>query len=526
MSPQRTAVIVGAGPAGLTAAYELVTRTDVKPIVLERSGQVGGLSRTVVHAGNRIDLGGHRFFSKSDRVMEWWLRILPLQRGAGGVSLTYRREMRALDTADDGPDPEETDLVMLLRERRSRIYHRRRFFDYPVRLNASTLRNLGLARSVRIGASYLRALASPVVPERNLEDFLVNRFGRELYRSFFRDYTEKVWGVPCREISAEWGAQRIRGLSITKAFLHHLRALAGAGGGDLAQKQVETSLIERFLYPKLGPGQLWEEVARRVEARGGEVRLNCRVDGLVRAGDRIASVSYLDGEGRRHALAADLVLSTMPLRHLARALSPPPPPEAAAVAAGLVYRDFVTVGLLLDRLEVEEAGGGTIRDNWVYIQEPDVRVGRMQVFNNWSPYLVADPGRVWVGLEYFCAAGDEVWSLGDAEMIALAVAETARIGLVDPRRVRDGVVVRVPKAYPSYLGTFERLPALRTFLDALPELFVLGRNGMHRYNNQDHSMLTAMRAVDDLLAGRTDRSGIWEINTESDHHEERPAAEA
>ena len=520
MIPQRTAIIVGAGPAGLTAALELATRTDFRPVVLERSEFVGGIARTVTHNGNRIDLGGHRFFSKSDRVMDWWLQVLPLQRGGAGTAITYQGATRSLAQDGGGPDPDETDLVMLVRERRSRIYHRRRFFDYPIRLNASTVRSLGLVRSFRIGASYLRAVARPVAPERNLEDFLVNRFGRELYRTFFRDYTEKVWGVPCGSISAEWGAQRIKGLSVAKAVRHHLRALVGGGNGDLSQKAVETSLIERFLYPKLGPGQLWEEVARRIEARGGEVRLGCRVDGLSREGERLTSVSYGDREGRRHTVPADVVLSTMPLRHLVRSFDPPVPPEVAGIAAGLVYRDFITVGLLLDRLEVEEKGGGPIRDNWIYIQEPDVLVGRMQIFNNWSPYMVADRSRVWVGLEYFCNAGDEVWRLGDEAMIALAVSEMEKIGIVDPRRVRDGVVIRMPKAYPTYLGSYDRLPLLRAFLDGVPNLWVLGRNGMHRYNNQDHSMLTAMAAVDGILAGRTDKSAIWEINTGSDHHEE------
>ena len=520
MSQKRTAVIVGAGPAGLTAAYELATRTDVVPVVLERSELVGGIARTVTHRGNRIDLGGHRFFSKSDRVMDWWLDVLPLQGGAG-TAITYHRRTRELERSLEGPDPDATDLVMLVRERRSRIYYLRRFFDYPISLSAGTLGNLGLLRTARIGASYLRAAVRPVSPERNLEDFLVNRFGRELYRTFFRDYTEKVWGVPCREISAEWGAQRIKGLSVTKAVAHHLRALAGGRRQDLSQKGVETSLIERFLYPKLGPGQLWEEVARRVVAAGGQVRLGCRVDRISCEGQRVTSVSYALPDGRREAIDADLVYSTMPLRHLVRALGTEVPGEVEGVASGLVYRDFITVGLLLDGLEVEEKGGGLIRDNWIYIQEPDVRVGRMQVFNNWSPYMVADRSKVWIGLEYFCNAGDEVWRLGDEAMTALAVSEMEKIGIVDPRKVRDGVVIRMPKTYPAYFGSYGRFPLLRAFLDRFENLVVLGRNGMHRYNNQDHSMLTAMTAVDNLLEGRTDRSNIWEINTEEDYHEER-----
>jgi protoporphyrinogen oxidase len=515
-------VIVGAGPAGLAAAWELLERTEVVPVVLEASEHMGGIARTVEYRGNRIDIGGHRFFSKSDRVMEWWLRFLPLQRlPEGAARITYQNASRPI-AAGEGPDPEREDRVMLLRPRRSRIYHRRQLFDYPISLSPDTVRKLGIGRTFRIGLSYLRAAAFPIRPEENLEQFFVNRFGRELYRTFFKDYTEKVWGVPCERISAAWGAQRVKGLSITRAVLHFLRTALRRGGGDVAQKGTETSLIEQFLYPKYGPGQMWDEVAAAVKARGGRVLTGRVVEGLERDGDRVRFVGVRNlATGDRERLAADWVFSSMPVKDLVAALDPPPPLAVRDLAAGLVYRDFVTVGLLLDRLRLREKDGSPLRDNWIYVQEPDVRVGRIQIFNNWSPWLVADPSKVWLGLEYFCDEGDALWRLADAELVELAAVELARIAIADREAVLDGVVLRMPKTYPAYLGTYDRFPELRAWLDGVENLFLVGRNGMHRYNNQDHSILTAMVAVDNIVAGRRDKANLWEVNTEEEYHEER-----
>jgi len=503
----RRAAVIGAGPAGLTAALELLERTDIVPVVFEASDALGGLSRTVVHAGNRIDIGGHRFFSKSDRVMDWWLRILPQQ-------------------GTPAPDPATVDAVMLVRSRLSRIYYLRRFFDYPVTLSSRTVRNLGLPRMLRIGFGYARARLFPVRPERSLEDFFVNRFGRELYATFFRDYTEKVWGVPCRDIRPEWGAQRIKGLSITGALVHAARGIFGRDG-SVRQKGVETSLIERFLYPKYGPGQMWEEVARRVVAGGGEIRLGCRCIGMDVADGRVTAVRIEEAaSGRTTAHAADYVISTMPVQELVAGLGGDVPAGVREVAAGLLYRDFVTVGLLLDKLLIRNetsrpSSGDLIPDNWIYIQEPDVRLGRLQVFNNWSPYLLADPTKVWLGLEYFCNEGDDLWRLDDGAFADLAVAELARIGVIDPADVRDRVVIRMPKTYPAYFGTYDRFREIRDYTDTLANLFLIGRNGMHRYNNQDHSMLTAMAAVDAIAAGSADKSAIWDVNVEGEYHEEK-----
>jgi protoporphyrinogen oxidase len=500
-------VIVGAGPAGLTAAYELLERTGATVVVLEESDALGGLARTVRHNGNRIDIGGHRFFSKSDRVMRWWFRMLPPEAGADGVAIRYRGESRGIRT-EGGAVPETTDEVLLVRTRRSRIYYLRRLFEYPLRLTGRTLADLGAMRTLRIATS-------------SLQHFLVNRFGRELYRTFFESYTEKVWGIPCNGISAEWGAQRVKGLSIAKALRHAMTKPFRRR--DVAQKKTETSLIERFLYPKFGPGQMWETCARKVEALGGRILRKRRAERFLRDGDRIEAVVTRDTEtGAEETHRGDVFFSTMPVKELVRGIEDAPA-RVREVAEGLRYRDFITVGLLVDRLRIAEKDGGPLRDNWIYIQEPDARVGRLQIFNNWSPWLVRDPSKIWIGLEYFCSEGDDLWRLPDAEMCDFAARELVRIGILDSPQTLDRTVIRVPKTYPAYFGTYERFGELRAWVDRFENLFLVGRNGMHRYNNQDHSMLAAMTAVDNLVAGRTDKSNIWDVNAEQEYHEEPPA---
>jgi len=518
----RTAIIIGGGPAGLTAAYELLQRTDIKPIVLEATDTFGGISRTVNYKGNRIDIGGHRFFSKSDRVMNWWLDILPLQKLPEGMqTITYHRMTTSVPGTDVAPDPDQVDNVMLLRGRKSRIYFTRKFFDYPITLSPDTVRKLGLWRTFKIGMSYIRSAMFPR-KENNLEDFFINRFGRELYLTFFKSYTEKVWGVACNEISAEWGAQRIKGLSIWKAIAHFLKKLLPQRR-DIAQKSTETSLIEQFLYPKHGPGQMWDEVARIVTAKGGEIQTETRVSKILRNADGSVRgvMTQRKGSTEETEIRGDYVFSSMPVRSLVRALEGDVPEHVRTIADGLMYRDFITVGVLVKKLLVKEADGSPIKDNWIYVQEPDVLVGRMQVFNNWSPYMVADPSTTWVGLEYFCYNTDPMWSWSDEQMINVAKEELARIKLASPDDFLDAVVIRVPKTYPAYFGAYDRFAEVRDYVDTIPNLFLVGRNGMHRYNNQDHSMLTAMVSVDNILEGRTDKSNIWEINTEEEYHEEK-----
>jgi protoporphyrinogen oxidase len=526
----KRAVIIGAGPAGLTAAHEFLTRSGIKPIVLEKSNEIGGIARTINYKGNRIDIGGHRFFSKSDRVMDWWMKILPTEKGAENeFTITYQNQTRSVEVAGTGPDPNDVDKVMLVRERKSRIYFLRKFFDYPISLSITTVRNLGIFRMAKIGISYLQAMAFPIKNEKNLEEFFINRFGSELYRTFFESYTEKVWGRTCHQISAEWGAQRIKGLNILKALQHAFTSIFKRTTG-IKQKDVETSLIERFLYPKHGPGQLWEEVAKQVVEMGGEVRMNQDVIQIHRRGGKIVAVTTRDrNTGAEETIEGDVFFSSMPIKDLLRSITPKVEDNVLEVSDGLVYRDFITVGLLVDRLIVKDndsRGQALIRDNWIYVQEPDVKIGRLQIFNNWSPYLVADPCKVWLGLEYFCNEGDELWNLSDYAMIALGKDELARIGIIDMADVKDATVIRVPKTYPAYFGTYDRLHEVRDFLASYDNLFLVGRNGMHKYNNQDHSMLTAMTAVDNIIAGRTDQSNIWAVNTEQEYHEEKTQATA
>ncbi len=526
---QSRAVIIGAGPAGLTAAVEIQRRSTIKPVVVEASSAAGGLACTVCYKGNRMDIGGHRFFSKSERVIQWWLEMMPVEAATGqNGRLRYQGQERSIPEPAAPVDPETEDRVMLVRPRKSRIYFLRKFFDYPISLKAATFRNLGLRRTLRCGLSYLRAALLPRRQEKSLEDFLINRFGRQLYLTFFKSYTEKVWGVPCSQISAEWGAQRIKGLSLKGVVIHFLKKTFGPKPtGDIAQKKTETSLIEKFLYPKLGPGQLWEHVAEIVCSQGGAIRFGITVDRIRLEGDRVVAVEGTGKNGERHVYSGDYFISTMPVRDLIRAIAAVPgqtvPDEVWEVSEGLMYRDFITVGLLAAKLAVKDRDGSPLKDNWIYIQEPDVLVGRLQIFNNWSPYLVKNEDKVWIGLEYFCNDTDSLWKMSDEEMARFAIAELEKIGIVHSADVEDWHVVRVPKTYPAYFGSYDRFDVIRNYVDRLQNLFLVGRNGMHKYNNQDHSMLTAMAAVENIVNGVRGKENIWAINTEMEYHEEKAA---
>jgi len=528
----RKAIIIGAGPAGLTAAYELLKRTDIKPIILEKSGDIGGISKTVNYKGNRIDIGGHRFFSKSDRVMKWWLDILPIEQVQGDLSITYRNNSLEVKAGQMPTAAAGADKVMLVRNRLSRIYFLRKFFSYPLQLSMDTLRKLGVARVAGIMASYMKTRIFPRKPVVTLEDYLVNSFGKELYKLFFKDYTEKVWGVPCDRISAAWGAQRIKGVSISKALRHAIKAVRKpkSRGKDIAQKDVETSLIERFLYPKFGPGQLWEEVARQVQEMGGTLLMNQNVTGIIPEGDRIRAIETKNGvTGETSVLDGDFFFSTMPVQELIGGLKQTIPQDVKEIAAGLRYRDFLTVGILLDRLSYRNRKTGreeplSLKDTWIYIQEREVRVGRLQMFNNWSPFLVKEEKHAWIGMEYFCNKDEEFWNWDDDAIRDFAIGELESIGLALRENVLDATVIRMEKTYPAYFGTFERFDVIRDYIDRFSNLFLVGRNGMHKYNNSDHSMLTAMTAVDNICAGITDKANIWSINTEQEYHEEKKDA--
>ncbi len=527
LNDRKTAIIIGAGPAGLTAAYELLTRTDIKPVIIEKSTFMGGISRTVNYKGNRIDIGGHRFFSKSDRVMEWWARMLPIQASENvPATIKYHRmERNIVPSATAAVNP---DNVMLLRARKSRIYYLRRFFDYPITLSKDTVLKLGLWRTFKIGLSYIKSALFPLKQEDNLEQFFINRFGRQLYGTFFKSYTEKVWGVPCTEISAEWGAQRIKGLSVWSTLKHAFLKLFKKPASDISQKKTETSLIEQFLYPKFGPGQVWEEVARQITEMGGEIVTECKAGRLITDGWQVKALETTNSAGETKTYAGDYFFSTAPIQEIMRSFDVAPPANVLEVSDGLVYRDFLTVGLLVGSLKISDEtpqGRQLVRDNWIYIQEPDVLLGRLQIFNNWSPFMVADQSKVWLGLEYFCNESDDIWKLSDERMVALATEELSKIGIIEASEVLDATVLRMEKTYPAYFGTYDRFAEIRQHVDRYENLFLVGRNGMHRYNNQDHSMLTAMMAVDNIIAGHIDKSSLWEVNTEMDYHEQKATAE-
>jgi protoporphyrinogen oxidase len=464
---QEQVVIIGAGPAGLTAAYEL-SKSGVRSVVLEKDGVVGGISRTVKHKGYGFDIGGHRFFTKVKPVEEMWREVL-------------------------GED-------FLQRKRLSRIYYATKFFYYPLR-PANALLNLGLLNAIRVLISYLKAQAFPITPERNFEDWVTNRFGKRLYSIFFKTYTEKVWGMPCNEISAEWPAQRIKDLSLLSAIRAALIRKAKNGN-------VIKTLIDSFHYPRKGPGMMWERVADIVSARGSRLLLNAKTVNIMWS-DRVTGIRFQSGDSTQ-VIEGEHFISSMPIRDLIRCLDPAPPDEVQAAAAKLNYRDFLTVALVLNC--------DAFPDNWIYIHDPGVKLGRIQNFKNWSPDMVPDPTKTCLGLEYFCFEGDGLWTMSDEDLIELGKKELEVLGLARSSDVIDGAVVRMPKAYPVYDGTYSNaVKVVRQFVDGLGNLQLVGRNGMHKYNNQDHSMLTAMLAARNILGENYD---LWAVNVDEEYHEE------
>jgi protoporphyrinogen oxidase len=473
----RAVVIIGAGPAGLTAAHELC-KAGLRPVVLERGETVGGLARTATHKGFRFDIGGHRFYTKSETAEAIWREVLPPS--------DFQR-----------------------RERLSRIHYKGRFLHYPLRAS-SMLFSLGLFEGLLILLSYVRARLFPSKDERTFEQWVTNRFGRRLYRAFFKTYTEKVWGIPCGEINADWAAQRIRGLSLAVAVRDIFRRRKTDEDGAVVR-----TLINEFHYPRLGPGMMWEAMAEKVKARGGAVRLGARVERINMRGRRVESVEVETG-GRTELLPGADFISSMPMRELVRKLSPRPPANVIDAAERLRYRDFLTVALVVNRRDL-------FPDNWIYIHDPRVRLGRVQNFKNWSADMVPDASKTCLGLEYFCFEGDGLWAMSDEELIELGKRELQQLGLARAEEVEDGTVLRVPKAYPVYDSTYrESLDILRDFFASVPNLQLVGRNGMHRYNNQDHSMMTAVLAVRNILGESHD---LWRVNTDAAYNEEREGAD-
>lgn len=517
----KTAIIAGAGPAGLTAAWELLKRTDIHPLILEETGAIGGISQTVRYKGNRMDIGGHRFFSKNEEVMQWWRDMMPLQGAPALDDILLEKDKKL---SPGGPDPEKEDRVMLVRERVSRIFFLQTFFDYPISIKWSTFAGMGFKNTVRAGFGYLAAMLRKL-PEDSLENFYINRFGRPLYEMFFEDYTEKVWGIHPSRIGADWGAQRVKGLSILSVLKDVITRPFRSRNID--QKKVETSLIEQFIYPKYGPGQLWETVAEEIRRKGGEIRMDTKVTAVWTEDGRVTGIEAEHG-GETETLDCDMFLSSMPLKDLVAGIKGCEVPEdVRRVAGGLPYRDFITVGVLARKLRIRNTTpartwDGRVPDTWIYIQERGVKVGRLQIFNNWSPYMVSDyKGSMFVGMEYFCNEGDELWSMDKDAFMEMAVGELVKIGVADRDDVLDTTCVKVRKAYPAYFGTYGELGKVRDFLDRFPNLYCIGRNGQHRYNNMDHSMLTAMEAVRNIASGTESKDNIWSVNTEEEYHESK-----
>ena len=566
-------IIIGAGPAGITAGYELLKQAHDKyeVIILEESNEIGGISRTVKYNGNRMDIGGHRFFSKNDDVIAWWDNMMPKQ---GEMSYDDKILGRKKDLMKGGPNPETEDEVMLIRDRVSRIYYKNKFFDYPVSLKWETIKNMGFFTTIHAGVSYFYSCIHKL-DETSLENFYINRFGRVLYAMFFEGYTEKLWGRHPSEISADWGSQRVKGLSITAILKDMLSkvtdnirqkliSIGGLIGGETKKadsrskyekhyknknknnkknrnKNKETSLIEEFFYPKFGPGQMWELAAREFVKMGGTilkkskvVKLNKEViNGKVRnelleekLSQKITSIEY-EEDGIMKKIDADIIISSMPLKDLIEGMNDVPE-SVERIAGGLPYRDFVTVGVLLKKLNLKNETkiktlNNIIPDCWIYVQDTKVRLGRIQVFNNWSPYLVKDvDDKVWIGLEYFCDEKDKFYHISEKKCIKYVTKELMKMGIISSENdVLDAHREKVKKAYPAYFDTYSEIDTLVKYINTIDNLYCVGRNGQHRYNNMDHSMITAFEAVKNIMNHINDRSNIWNVNVEGEYHESR-----
>ncbi|MDR2498207.1 MAG: NAD(P)/FAD-dependent oxidoreductase [Tannerellaceae bacterium] len=513
----KTAVIIGAGPAGLTAAYQLLKTSNIKPIIVEELDCVGGIARTITYNNNRLDIGPHRFFSKSDDVNNLWHELMPVQGHPSAEDKLLNIEKPLANTE---ADPDKQDVVWLIRNRLTRIFFVRKFFDYPITIKLQTFTNMGLRRTLKVVAGYIAATIRKR-KENSLENFYINRFGKPLYKLFFEDYTEKLWGIHPSNISASWGAQRVKELSLSRAIKE---VLAKAFNRNYRSKT--TSLIDQFIYPKNGSSELWNVMAKRIIEMGGEIHFNMRVNGIASANNRIEYITATKSDGTTEILRGDFFFSSMPVSDLIRAFDQVPD-KIAEISDALPYRDLILVGLTLQKMKITnttqiQTVGNIIPDCWIYLQEREVKAGRMQITNNLSPYLPDDfRHHVGIGLEYFCNEGDADWNMEPSDFIRFAIADLSGVDIISPADVIDSVHLRVRKAYPAYFGSYSEFYKVQQFLDSFTNLFCIGRNGQHRYNNMDHSMLTAIEAVKLVASGQGDKCTVWNVNTESEYHEEK-----
>lgn len=511
-------IIIGAGPAGLTAAYQLLKNTEVKPIIIEESEYIGGISRTAIYNKNRMDLGGHRFFTKNEQVMNIWKELMPIQAYPSKDDIMLDRK---ISLEKHGPNPEKDEKVLLKRRRISRIFYLRNFFDYPITLSFETFYSMGIVRTLKAGIGYIRACLVKR-KEDSLEDFYINRFGQPLYEMFFEDYTEKLWGVHPSKIAPDWGAQRVKGLSLFKVILSVLVKPL------IPSKNRETSLIEEFYYPKKGPGQLWEVMADEIIKMGGKIIFNSKVDSLELRNNKITKLKSKNSNGEVSEYEnIEAIFSSMPIKDLITSFGDSVKQEVLDIAKCLPYRDFITVGLLVNKLKLENKTkiktiSNTVPDCWIYIQEREVKIGRLQIFNNWSPYLVNDiENTVWIGLEYFCNENDEMWNMDENDFIDFATNELCKINIISKNDVLDATIIKVKKAYPAYFGSYKSFNIIKKYVNSIDSLYCIGRNGQHRYNNMDHSMLTAIEAVNSYINNGSEKYKIWNVNTEEEYHESK-----
>lgn len=509
---QKIAIIIGAGPAGLTAAYKLLKETDIKPIIYEESNVIGGISQTFEYKGNRMDIGGHRFFTKNDLVMDVWKELMKPQ-GAPALDEKLLNENKQYEGK---ADPEKEDDVFLTRRRVSRIYYLGKFFDYPISMKPKTFLNMGFFRTMSAGFGYIHSCIFKK-KEDSLENFYINRFGKPLYNMFFKDYTTKVWGRSPKEISPDWGAQRVKGLSLMKTFVSAITKPFRK-----KSSKVETSLIEEFYYPKKGPGQLYSKMADEITKMGGEIHFDSKVNNVHLNGN---SIDYIEVNG--NIIKGDYYISSMPIKDLMNSMNDVDK-SLLDIANNLPYRDFITVGLLLDKLKIKnktkmKTVNNIVPDCWIYIQDNSVKLGRLQIFNNWSPYMVDDLEKhIFVGLEYFCNEGDEMWNMKEEDFIKFAIDELVKIKIIDKEDVLDSVELKIKKAYPAYFDSYVEFPKVKDYLNSIDNLYCIGRNGQHRYNNMDHSMLTAIETVNVIKNG-LDKSIIWNVNADKEYHETKEA---